>query len=146
MTQSCNLHSSAQVEVYWLSWYQMTVQVQVHMHQNRIDRYTRSLVISWHPRWLLSDPLQKKIITKSRISQLDTEGRIEYQKCLGTANLHCFSQNAHDLTNDTDMLSWNSEMHEYWKMLMHKDISFLHRSLVSTQICVINPWHERKYH
>ena len=95
MTQSCNLHCSAQAEMYWLSWYQMTVQVQVHMHQNRIDRYTRSLVVSWHLSLSLMDPLQKKIITKSRISHLDTEDRIGDQKCLQTANLYIFFQNAH---------------------------------------------------
>ena len=49
---------------------------------NRIDRYTRSWVVSWHPRLLLKDPLQKKIFTKSRIPHLDTEEGIGDQKCL----------------------------------------------------------------
>ena len=42
------------------------------------------------PQFIAQDPLQRKTITKSRIQQLDTEGRIEDQKCLWTPNLHFF--------------------------------------------------------
>ena len=49
---------------------------------NRIDRYTRFWVVSWHPRLLFKDPLQKKTFTKSRIPHLDTNDRIGDQKCL----------------------------------------------------------------